>query len=132
MTIRAAIALLIVALAAGVFAVDMANAFRGGVGGSPAVPLNTLPKTTAATVGVTSAQVLAADPGRASLWMCNASATAIVFWSHGTFGNAAMNTAGSAPIAAGQCAVLDNTPDTDAINMIASAASTPVTLFVWD
>jgi hypothetical protein len=106
--------------------------FRAGIGGSPAVPLNTVPKTVAATVGVASAQVLPADPGRASLWMCNASTAATVFWSHSTFGAAAMNTAGSAPLAPGQCAIIDNTPDTDAINMIASGASTPVTIFVWD
>jgi len=116
----------LVATVALFFVLDNAAAYR------PGGQKNTIPTTLAVTVGTSSAQAMAADTGRSALYMCNASSTATVFWTHNSFGAAAMNTAGSLPLPAQSCMYIDNTKDTDAINMIASAASTPVTIVYWD
>jgi hypothetical protein len=92
----------------------------------------TVPITIGATVGVASAQAIGADAQRSALLMCNASSTATVFWSHASFGPAVMNAAGSVPLLSQACFLLDGTKDTDAVNMIASAAATPVTIIAWD
>lgn len=88
--------------------------------------------TTAVTVGVASGQAIAADGQRSALVLCNASAAATIFWSTGTFGAAAMNTAGSVPLTAQTCYTLDGTKMTDSINMIASGAGTPATILTID
>jgi len=92
----------------------------------------TIPTTVAVTVGTSSAQALAADTGRSALYLCNASAATVIFWSQGSFGAAAMNAAGSLPLLAQSCVLIDGTRDTDSINMIAGAVSTPATIVYWD
>ena len=88
--------------------------------------------TTSVTVGTSSAQALGVDPSRSFLQMCNLSASATVAWSTLTNGAAALNTAGSLPLAAGACQIYDNVKFTDGVNMIASAVSTPVTILTVD
>lgn len=88
--------------------------------------------TTAATVGTSSAQVIAADTGRSALILCNPSASATIYWTWGQFGAAVANGAGSHPLASNTCFLLDGTKAADAINMIASAASSPATIDTLD
>jgi len=89
--------------------------------------------TTSVTVGTSSAQALGVDPNRSYLMMCNLSATATVFWSTLTNGAAVVNGAGSIPLLSQSCTPpFDGIKFTDGINMIASAASTPVTILTVD
>jgi hypothetical protein len=98
----------------------------------PGGQVKSVPTTTAASVGTTSTQVLPVDAQRSSLWVCNVSTTTACAMSHGSFGAAALNTAGSVSLAAGGCAVFDNTKNTDSINVICASPSTPITAFAWD
>lgn len=90
------------------------------------------PTTTAFTAGTSSAQAIAADPQRSSMQIYNASAAATCFVSHAAFGAAVMNGAGSIPLGPLANWIVDNTKDIDAINVICSASSTPITILTWD
>jgi hypothetical protein len=95
-------------------------------GAAPA-PLQGTGGVTSATVGTSSAQALAAGARVAVLSIQNVSASASVACSLG--GTAALNTAGSFQIAAGQILAFNtNYIPQDAVNCIASASSTPVTV----
>jgi hypothetical protein len=99
------------------------------------VPIRTNPAAgtggmTGATVGTTSAQAVAAGPRASVLTLQNVSVSAAIACTFAP-GTAALNTAGSFQIAAGQLLTLSNTTyvPTDAINCIASAAATPLTIY---
>jgi hypothetical protein len=104
-------------------------------GTSNPFPVKTSPATgstgaTGATVGTTSALALAAGTRSAVLTLQNVSASAAIACTFAP-GTAALNTAGSFQLAAGQLLTLSNTSyiPADAINCIASAAATPLTIY---
>lgn len=101
---------------------------RLGVVAVAIVPLSGTGNVTSATVGTTSAQALAAATRSQILEIQNVSASASVACSLG--GTAALNTAGSFQIASGALLVLSSQTYVpgDAINCIASAAATPITI----
>lgn len=83
--------------------------------------------TSGASVGVASAQVVAAGVVKSGYLICNESATATVACNFG--GTAVINGAGSFTFTTLQC--ISNPPniiDTSAINCIASGAATPITI----
>lgn len=101
-----------------------------GGGGTAAVPATGTGGFTAVTVGTTSAQAAAAATRTERLSVKNESATASIAICLGTC-TAALNSAGSITIAPGQLLTLSNDAYVpgDAVAAIASATSTPVT--VW-
>lgn len=92
----------------------------------------TTPVTNVFTGNVTSAQAIASDGGRSSMHIYNSSSTATCFLSHGSFGDATMNGAGSIPLGPLANWITDNTADTDSINIICNAAGVPITILTWD
>lgn len=109
---------------------------NGNLNTVPASPQTPLPvssppssvtgSVTPATIGTSSAQVLAAG-SRRLVTIDNESATATIACAFGA--TAAINTAGSYTIAPGYTRVWDKYPvPADAVNCIASAASTPATV----
>jgi hypothetical protein len=121
--------------AVGVFCLDASGVACNfsGSSGSPTFsrisPATGTGGVTSATVGTTSAQVSAAATRTAILALQNVSASASVACALGA--TAVLNSAGSFQIAAGQMLTLSNdmyVPG-DAVNCIASAVSTPVTVF---
>jgi hypothetical protein len=93
---------------------------------------STVPVTIAYTAGTSSATAIVADAQRSAWWICDESNTASIAWSHASFGAAALNGAGSITVGPLGCSIIDNTKDTDAINVISTGAATPVTIFTWD
>lgn len=100
-----------------------------GAGYNAVTPITGTGGVTAVTVGTASAQAIAAATRTAILAFKNESTSASIAISLG--GTAALNTAGSFTIPPGQLLTL-STPayvPGDAINAIASAATTPMTVF---
>lgn len=90
------------------------------------LPASSSVTKTAATVGTSSAQALASGTRR-YLKICNESASAFAAYNFG--GTAILNSAGGKTLTPYQCdEYAESFVPSDAVNMIASAVSTPVTI----
>lgn len=87
---------------------------------------------TAGSVGVASAQVIAANQNRTRIMFANVHATQSVALCPTSNGAAALNTAGSITLGPGVAIILDgDSVSFDAFNAIASGAASPLTIWEW-